>query len=161
MIPLAAESIRLGTEGHGSHHRKCCLNTCQPETAWSCLVAVAALHHLILSRLPLIQLTARIKLERIFFSEVMPFFSIQTQLCAWVLATLQSKTEKVIRLFSCSMLFSWLCQLKDLRFFCSAFGWLSFFFLFFPLLPHPRLSRALVLTVRALREQRRKMCSQS
>lgn len=148
-----------GQRATRSHPWKCCLNTCQAETARPCLVAVTALHDLILSRLPLIQLTARIKLERIFFSEAMPFFPIQTQLCAWVLATLQSKTEKVIRLFSRFMLFSWLRQRKDPCFFCSVFGWFSFFFFFF--FPHPPLSRALVLAVRALSEQRRKMCSQS
>lgn len=77
----------------GSHCCKCCLNTSQAKSDWSCPVAAAALHNLILSLLPLIQLTGRIKLERIFFSEVMSFFPIQTQLCAWVLAMLQSQTK--------------------------------------------------------------------
>lgn len=119
---------RWGPKPTWSRCCKCGPSTSQAETDWPCLAA-AALHNPLRSLLPLIHLTVRVKLERIFFRQVMLFFPLNpnTIVCLGPCNAPKQKQKKAgIKPFP-GFAFPWLQQLTELLFFlCSVFG----FFLF-------------------------------
>lgn len=162
MIPLAAESIRLGTEGHGIPSVEMLSEQVPARDSpvlpgrCSCLARPNPLPD---SFNPTNSLN---KIGKDFLQLSYAFLPDPNTIVCLGSCNAPKQNRKSHKAFLTFHVVFLAAQTEgpSLLLFCL---WVAFSFspTSPPPLPHPRLSRALVLTVRALREQRRKMCSQS